>query len=264
MTRGVAQLGRAPALGAGGRRFKSCRPDARPSRHLRPRRRARSITGERTGMVNSTVEKLSPTRVEAHHHGHARGAEAEHRPRVRAHRAGGADPRLPQGQGSAAPIIDQRVGKRRRARARRQRGPRHVLPPGRRGERAARPRPPERRRRRVAEREGLLGRPARRASRSTCAPSSSCPTYEGIDASRSTPSRSTTPTIDEELDRLRSRFGTLVTVDRPATTGDFVELDLVATIDGAEIDTRRGRLVRGRLGRAARGHRRGDRLAHRR
>jgi trigger factor len=42
--------------------------------------------------------------------------------------------------------------------------------------------------------------------------------------------------VDEELDRLRSRFGTLVTVDRPATTGDFVDLDLVATIDDAEID----------------------------
>ena len=42
--------------------------------------------------------------------------------------------------------------------------------------------------------------------------------------------------IDEELDRLRGRFGTLITVDRPAKTGDFVELDMVATIDGAEID----------------------------
>lgn len=46
--------------------------------------------------------------------------------------------------------------------------------------------------------------------------------------------------IDEELDRLRGRFGTLVTVDRPATSGDFVELDLVATIDGAEIDRAEG------------------------
>lgn len=42
--------------------------------------------------------------------------------------------------------------------------------------------------------------------------------------------------IEAELDRLRGRFGTLVTVDRPAAKGDFVELDLVATIDGAEID----------------------------
>ncbi|WP_439592599.1 trigger factor [Microbacterium sp.] len=46
--------------------------------------------------------------------------------------------------------------------------------------------------------------------------------------------------IDEELDRLRGRFGTLITVDRPATTGDFVELDLVATIDGNEIDRAEG------------------------
>ena len=46
--------------------------------------------------------------------------------------------------------------------------------------------------------------------------------------------------IDAELDRLRSRFGTLVTVDRPAAKGDFVELNLVATIDGAEIDRAEG------------------------
>ncbi|MDF2046008.1 trigger factor, partial [Microbacterium sp. Kw_RZR3] len=46
--------------------------------------------------------------------------------------------------------------------------------------------------------------------------------------------------IDAELDRLRARFGTLVTVDRPAAKGDFVELDLVATIDGTEIDRAEG------------------------
>ncbi|GAB2691419.1 trigger factor [Microbacterium marinum] len=46
--------------------------------------------------------------------------------------------------------------------------------------------------------------------------------------------------VDAELDKLRSRFGTLVTVDRPAKTGDFVELDLVATIDGNEIDRAEG------------------------
>jgi len=46
--------------------------------------------------------------------------------------------------------------------------------------------------------------------------------------------------IDEELDRMRTRFGTLITVERPAATGDFVELDLVATIDGAEIDRAEG------------------------
>ncbi|MEX0158106.1 MULTISPECIES: trigger factor [unclassified Microbacterium] len=46
--------------------------------------------------------------------------------------------------------------------------------------------------------------------------------------------------LDAELENLRARFGTLVPVDRPAAKGDFVELDLVATIDGAEIDRAEG------------------------
>ncbi|WP_223586275.1 trigger factor [Microbacterium sp. OVT16B] len=46
--------------------------------------------------------------------------------------------------------------------------------------------------------------------------------------------------LDEELENLRARFSTLVPVDRPAAKGDFVELDLVATIDGAEIDRAEG------------------------
>ncbi|WP_314148395.1 trigger factor [uncultured Leifsonia sp.] len=43
--------------------------------------------------------------------------------------------------------------------------------------------------------------------------------------------------VEEELDRLRSRFGTLVTVDRPAKKGDFAQIDLVAVIGGEEVDT---------------------------
>lgn len=43
--------------------------------------------------------------------------------------------------------------------------------------------------------------------------------------------------VEEELDRLRSRFGTLVTVDRPAKTGDFAQIDLKAEIGGEEVDT---------------------------
>lgn len=46
--------------------------------------------------------------------------------------------------------------------------------------------------------------------------------------------------VEEELENLRGRFGTLVTVDRPATTGDFLALDLTATIDGREIDSASG------------------------
>ncbi|MBL3687056.1 trigger factor [Leucobacter zeae] len=46
--------------------------------------------------------------------------------------------------------------------------------------------------------------------------------------------------VEAELTKLRERFGTLVTVDRPAKTGDFVELDLTATIDGEEVDQASG------------------------
>ena len=46
--------------------------------------------------------------------------------------------------------------------------------------------------------------------------------------------------VETELTRLRERFGTLVTVDRPAKTGDFVELDLVAKVDGNEVDQASG------------------------
>jgi trigger factor len=46
--------------------------------------------------------------------------------------------------------------------------------------------------------------------------------------------------IEEELQNLRTRFGTLVTVDRPATTGDFVQIDLVATIGTEEVDNATG------------------------
>ncbi|MEY3406150.1 MAG: hypothetical protein RLZZ556_222 [Actinomycetota bacterium] len=42
--------------------------------------------------------------------------------------------------------------------------------------------------------------------------------------------------IDAEVDRLRSRFGKLNTVDRPAASGDFTSIDLVATLDGEQID----------------------------
>lgn len=41
--------------------------------------------------------------------------------------------------------------------------------------------------------------------------------------------------VDAELEALRARFGTLKGVDRPAASGDFVSIDLNATVDGEEI-----------------------------
>ena len=41
--------------------------------------------------------------------------------------------------------------------------------------------------------------------------------------------------IDEQINGLRERFATLKTVDRPAAEGDYVQLDLRATVDGEEV-----------------------------
>ncbi|MDN4490986.1 trigger factor [Demequina sp. SYSU T00068] len=46
--------------------------------------------------------------------------------------------------------------------------------------------------------------------------------------------------VNERLDALRERFGTLVSVDRPAAEGDFVTIDLTAVIDGETIDSVQG------------------------
>jgi trigger factor len=42
--------------------------------------------------------------------------------------------------------------------------------------------------------------------------------------------------VEEQLDELRARFGTLKGVERPVAAGDFVALDLKAEVDGEEIE----------------------------
>jgi trigger factor len=41
--------------------------------------------------------------------------------------------------------------------------------------------------------------------------------------------------VDQQVDGLRQRFATLKTVERPAQRGDFVQIDLAATVDGDEV-----------------------------
>jgi len=41
--------------------------------------------------------------------------------------------------------------------------------------------------------------------------------------------------VDKELQSLRARFGTLTGVDRPIAEGDFVSIDLSATVDGEDV-----------------------------
>ena len=62
------------------------------------------------------------------------------------------------------------------------------------------------------------------------------PDYEGLSLEVAE-AKVSADDIQDELDSLRSRFGTLVTVDRPARKGDFVTIDLVAKIDDREVDT---------------------------
>jgi len=42
--------------------------------------------------------------------------------------------------------------------------------------------------------------------------------------------------VDEQIESLRTRFGTLTTVEREVKTGDFTTLDMTAYIDGQEVD----------------------------
>ena len=42
--------------------------------------------------------------------------------------------------------------------------------------------------------------------------------------------------VAEQVDALRARFGTLTTVEKTIENGDFVSIDLVATVDGKEVD----------------------------
>ncbi len=41
--------------------------------------------------------------------------------------------------------------------------------------------------------------------------------------------------VDEQVNQLRERFATLKTVERAAQEGDYVQIDLAATVDGAEV-----------------------------
>ena len=42
--------------------------------------------------------------------------------------------------------------------------------------------------------------------------------------------------VDEQIEALRVRFGTLTTIEKDAASGDFVTIDLVAKVDGKEVE----------------------------
>ena len=51
------------------------------------------------------------------------------------------------------------------------------------------------------------------------------------------PVAATDDDVQERLTTLRERFGTLKTVERAAETGDFVSIDLAASVDGEDVDS---------------------------
>ncbi|MBZ4486195.1 trigger factor [Microbacterium sp. cx-55] len=188
-------------------------------------------------MVTSTVEQLSPTRVKLH----ITVSPEELKPSIdHAYEHIAQDVQIPGFRKGKvpAPIIDQRMG----------RGAviEHAVNEGLDGFfRAA-----------VADNEiRVLGRPEAEVVELPelsdfsgdlkvtvevdVRPEFELPAYEGLTVTVDAV-ETDEAAIDAELDSLRARFGTLITVDRPAATGDFVELNLVATIDGAEIDRAEG------------------------
>lgn len=65
------------------------------------------------------------------------------------------------------------------------------------------------------------------------------PDYAGIKVEVAA-AESSDEDVDKALDELRGRFGTLKSVDRPAADGDFLTIDITATVDGAEVDSAAG------------------------
>ena len=66
-------------------------------------------------------------------------------------------------------------------------------------------------------------------------PEITLPTYSDLSVTVETPATDDAA-IDAELDNLRARFGTLKGVDRGAQKGDFLSVDLAATVDGEPVD----------------------------
>ncbi|WP_294567973.1 trigger factor [uncultured Arthrobacter sp.] len=62
------------------------------------------------------------------------------------------------------------------------------------------------------------------------------PDYSGIEVTVEAATASDED-VDKAVDELRSRFGTLNSVDRPAKDGDFLTIDLSAKVDGEEVDS---------------------------
>ncbi|WDF32043.1 trigger factor [Arthrobacter agilis] len=62
------------------------------------------------------------------------------------------------------------------------------------------------------------------------------PDYKGLEVTVE-PVEASDEDVQKAMDELRGRFGTLTAVDRPSKDGDFLTIDLTASVDGEEVDS---------------------------
>jgi trigger factor len=178
--------------------------------------------------VESTVETLSPTRVRLA----IEVPFAELEPSVkRAYRQIGAQVTIPGFRKGKVPnlVIDQRVGRGTILNEAIQGAiPEQLLAAVRQHEVRTIGRPS------VEITEFADGQPLKFTAELDVRPEITLPEVDGFEVTVDTVAV-TDEAIDEQIEALRARFGTLTGVERPTQRGDFVQLDLAATVDGEEV-----------------------------
>jgi trigger factor len=178
--------------------------------------------------VESTVETLGPTRVRLA----IEVPFAELEPSVkRAYRQIGAQVTIPGFRKGKVPnlVIDQRVGRGTILNEAIQGAiPEQLLAAVRQHEVRSIGRPS------VEITEFADGEPLKFTAELDIRPEITLPELDGFEVTVD-PVAVTDEAIDEQIEALRARFGTLTGVERPVQRGDFVQLDLAATVDGEEV-----------------------------
>ena len=217
--RGVAQLGSASALGAEGRRFKSCHPDTP---------KTQTSDDLRSTAVKSTVEKLSPTRVRINVEVPFTELEPDferaykqlaQQVRLPGFRPGKAPAKLLEARVGRSAVLDQVVNDALPARYSEAVTASKLSPLGQ----------PDIDVTKIEDGEQLVF-----TAEVDVRPEIKLPDLSTLKISVD-PIQVSDEEVDAELESLRARFGTLKGVDRAAKDGDFVSIDLSATVNGEDL-----------------------------
>src|SRR6185312_9514541 len=210
-----------------GRRFKSCHPDQHDQPALRAGHRPQERV-PRSARVKSTVEQLSPTRVrinvevpfsELEPDFQRAYKELARQVRLPGFRPGKAPAKLLEARFGREAMLDQVVNEALPARYGQAVAESEVHPLGQ----------PE-----IEVTKKEYGEELAFTAEVDVRPKLTLPDPGELKVSVD-PIEVSDDDVDAELQSLRARFGTLTGVDRPVADGDFVSIDLSATIDGEEI-----------------------------